>query len=78
VLFFDSAKQETELDQLRKEERLVKVACPSFVSCLFLLISLPFCAFFKWWNWNFLKLCVIRHDVMCLPIVCHSNGVGHV
>ena len=25
VLFFDSAKQEAELDQLRKEERLVKV-----------------------------------------------------
>ncbi|KAL0039591.1 hypothetical protein WJX77_002835 [Trebouxia sp. C0004] len=27
VLFFDSAKQETELDQLRKEERLVKAVC---------------------------------------------------
>ncbi len=25
VVFFDSAKQEVELDQLRKEERLVKV-----------------------------------------------------
>jgi len=48
VLFFDSAKQETELDQLRKEERLVKVACPSFVSRLFLLISLRCFAFFKW------------------------------
>ncbi len=48
MLFFDSAKQETELDQLRKEERLVKVACPSFVSRLFLLISLRCFAFFKW------------------------------
>ncbi|DBB17253.1 TPA: hypothetical protein ACH3X3_014305 [Trebouxia sp. C0006] len=27
VLFFDSAKQETELEQLRKEERLVKAVC---------------------------------------------------
>ena len=35
VLFFDSAKQESELDQLRKEERLVKVAGPSLVSSLF-------------------------------------------
>ncbi len=48
VLFFDSAKQEMELEQLRKEERLVKVACPSFVTRLFLLVSLHFFAFFKW------------------------------
>lgn len=45
VLFFDSAKQETELEQLRKEERLVKVACPCSVICLMLLVSLRFFAF---------------------------------
>ncbi len=48
VLFFDSAKQEAELDQLRKEERLVKVVCPSLVLRLYLLVSLRFVAFFKW------------------------------
>ena len=37
VVFFDSAKQETELDQLRKEERLVKVITTLLVS----LVSHP-------------------------------------
>lgn len=47
VLFFDSAKQEAELEQLRKEERLVKVAGLYFVSDLFLLISFCLCAFIE-------------------------------
>ncbi len=59
VLFFDSAKQEAELDQLRKEERLVKVAGPSFVSRLFLLIPLRFFAFLNVVDCSWSYTCIL-------------------
>ncbi len=75
VLFFDSAKQETELEQLRKEERLVKVACPSSVLRLFLLflcVSLPFLDGIGY-SWSCVCSFVDCHDAvsgwLCSPIV---------